>query len=88
MHYCSFLDHRFNGSLIARLLVPYLPVCVLYCLNNECCRSVNVLKAKGMDKENCELLSVVAEDHPEFLIDDRDYTYSILTQPIRVSNQP
>ena len=81
------LDSRFNGSFITRFFVSSIPVCVLHCLNNECCRSVNYRKTRDIveAKDNCELLSVL--DHPQFLIGNRDYSYSILTQPIRVSNR-
>ena len=39
------------------------------------------------ETENCELLHVLATDHPDYLIEDINYDYYILVQPDRVSNQ-
>ncbi|CAB4026353.1 Hypothetical predicted protein [Paramuricea clavata] len=80
--------HRFNGSLLVRLRAFSGPGCVLHCLHNECCRSVNYWKTgmSSAETENCELLHVLATDHPEYLIEDINYDYYILVQPVRPRN--
>ena len=88
--YSLCIDYHFNGSLITRTNVSSLSgalECLLHCLNNECCRSVNFLKTEvNKEKGNCELLSVLAKDHLKLLTENRNYDYIVLTQPERVSD--
>ena len=67
--------------------------CVVRCVDDKCCRSVNFLKTLDLDldenenKDNCELLhgAVVAGKNERFLKTDVNYEYFILHNPFKVS---
>ena len=65
--------------------------CVVRCVDDTCCRSVNFLKTLDLDeeenKENCELLhdAVVSGNNYNLIQIDDNYDYFILHKPARVS---
>ena len=65
--------------------------CVVRCVDDACCRSVNFLKTLDLDeeenKENCELLhdAVVSGNNYNLIQTDDNYDYFILHKPARVS---
>ncbi len=60
--------------------------CILHCLNEPCCRSVNYRKITCDNSEgNCELLHVHVTENPQYLVEDGGSDYYILLQPDRVS---
>ena len=86
------LDHRLNATVHKKLQAWHEVDCVLRCLNDTCCRSVNYLKTLDFGKEeddnkdNCELLhhTVVSGKNNSLLRND-DYDYFIMEKPERVS---
>ena len=66
--------------------------CVLRCLNDTCCRSVNYLKTldfgkeEDVNKDNCQLLHDAAvSGKDDSLLRNDDYGYLIMENPERVS---
>ena len=65
--------------------------CVVRCVDDTCCRSVNFLKTLDLDeeenKENCELLhdAFVSGNNYNLIQTDDNYDYFILHKPARVS---
>ena len=66
--------------------------CVLRCLNDTCCRSVNYLKTldfgkeEDVNKDNCQLLHDAAvSGKDDSLLRNDDYDYFIMENPERVS---
>ena len=86
------LDHRLNATVHKKLQAWHEVDCVLRCLNDTCCRSVNYLKTLDFGKEeddnkdNSELLhdTVVSGKNNSLLRND-DYDYFIMEKPERVS---
>ena len=65
--------------------------CVVRCVDDTCCRSVNFLKTLDLDeeenKENCELLhdAFVSGNNYNLIQTDDNYDYFILHKPARIS---
>lgn len=79
---------RLNATVFTRSHAASSVKCVLQCLNEPCCRSVNYHKTPTCDysKENCELLHVISTENPQYLVEDKEFDYYILLpQPNRVS---
>ena len=86
------LDHRLNATVHKKLQAWHEVDCVLRCLNDTCCRSVNYLKTLDFGKEeddnkdNCELLHDAAGfGKNNSLLRNGDYDYFILKNPESVS---
>ena len=59
--------------------------CVFLCMReDESCRSVNFRKTSNGDK-NCEFLTDVHSERPEFLLKDEQFDHYILLNPSRVN---
>ena len=81
-----------NATLHKKLQAWHEVDCVLRCLNDTCCRSVNYLKTLdfGTDeddnKDNCELFhDAVVSGRNDILLQNDDYDYFIMENPERVS---
>ena len=86
------LDHRLNATVHKKLQTWHEVDCVLRCLNDTCCRSVNYLKTldfvrdEDHNKDNCELLhDAVVSGKKDSLLRNDDYDYFIMENPERVS---
>ena len=86
------LGHRLNATVHKKLHAWHDVDCVVRCLDDTCCRSVNYLKTLDFDKEeddnkdNCELLHDAAvSGKNSSLLRNNDYDYFILKNPERVS---
>ena len=86
------LGHRLNATVHKTLHAWHDVDCVVRCLDDTCCRSVNYLKTLDFDKEeddnkdNCELLHDAAGfGKNNSLLRNGDYDYFILKNPGRVS---
>ena len=86
------LDHRLNAAVRNKLHAWDEVDCVLRCLDDTCCRSVNYLKTLDFGKEendnkdNCELLhDAVVSEKNDSLLRNHDYDYFIMENPERVS---
>ena len=86
------LGHRLNATVHKTLHAWHDVDCVVRCLDDTCCGSVNYLKTLDFDKEeddnkdNCELLHDAAGfGKNNSLLRNGDYDYFILKNPGRVS---
>ena len=87
-------DHRLNATVHKIHQAWYEVDCVLRCLNDTCCRSVNYLKTFDFDKDeddnkdNCELLhDAVVSGKKDSLLRNDDYDYFIMENPERASKR-
>ena len=82
--YCA-LDHRLNTEVLTKVFVNSGIECVLQCLDDGCCRSVNYRKkCLNPSDENCELLHILASEMKEEFESNKDYDHYILLEPKRV----
>ena len=86
------LGHRLNATVHKKLHAWHDVDCVVRCLDDTCCRSVNYLKTLDFDKEdddnkdNCELLHDAAGSAKNSsLLRNDDYDYFILKNHEKVS---
>ena len=86
------LDHRLNATVHKKLHAWHDVDCVVRCLDDTCCRSVNYLKTLDFDKDeddnkdNCELLhDAVVSGKKDSLPRNHDYDYFIMENHNRVS---
>ena len=81
-----------NATVRIKLHASHDVDCVVRCLDDTCCRSVNYLKTldfgtdEDENKDNCELLhDAVVSGKNDSLLRNDDYDYFILKNPERVS---
>ena len=80
-----------NTTVHKKLRVGHEIECIVMCVNDTCCRSLNFLKTLRLDenenKDNCELLhdAVVTGKKQNLLSIDVNYDYFIMNKPERVS---
>ena len=91
-HFFLPLGYRLNATVHKKLHAWYDVDCVVRCLDDTCCGSVNYLKTLDFDKDeddnkdNCELLHDAAVSGKNYsLLRNDDYDYFILKNPERVS---
>ena len=76
--------HRLNSTVLKYVHAHTGLECIFLCMReDESCRSVNFRKTSNGDK-NCEFLTDVHSEKPEFLLKDEQYDYYILLDPSRV----
>lgn len=61
--------------------------CVIECVAEPCCRSINYKKTSNpKSKSNCEMLHHVMNEKPKKLVDNSSYDHVYLINPQKVSN--
>ena len=91
LHLSTLLGHRLNTTVLKKIRAWHDIDCVVRCVDDTCCRSVNFLRTLDLDeeenKENCEMLhdAVVSWNNYNLIQADDNYDYFILHKPARVS---
>ena len=81
------LGYRLDVPVLKTIHTMSGPQCVLHCLKDACCRSVNYNTRclSSQNKTNCELLHGVASEEPGLLRLQENFNHLVLLQPNRVS---
>ena len=80
------IDQRLNVTVLGRSHASSPAECILHCVNESCCRSVNYRKRNCDDAYgNCELIHSQGTETPQNLVNDQKFDHYILLQPRRVS---
>lgn len=72
---------RLNVTAIRRVKGPTFPECFFHCLQEDCCRSVNIRGENHQLGEACELLPGVHSENPYHLVKDEYFDHYTLSRP-------